>query len=279
MLKLCPRSVLTVAAMMLALVTSSALGADGLRHETKRARHAQRIRRLRRSHHRPGHGTSLGSGHGSAIVRTASTTTSGALLGDEAVESNRDWLSSGQAEAFPFQARDSATAGAAHVYIDFANSARTLIVGLYTNASSHPGTLLSTGSLSSPQAGAWNTATVAPASLVSGTTYWLAVLGTGGALHYRDRAHGTCTALTSAQINLPTLAASWSTYRAYTTCPVSAYLTAAAETFPVDPPGPVELTSPTNPTSPVESTPPTDPPSPPSNPAHPSKRLLRRPLR
>jgi hypothetical protein len=273
MFKLCPRSVLTVTALLLTFVTSSALGASGLRHETKRARHAQRIRRLHRSHHsRPGHGSSRGSGHGSVIVRTASTTTSEALLGDEAVESNRDWLSGGQAEAFSFQARASGSAGAAHVYVDSDNSARTLIVGLYTNASSHPGVLLSTGSLSSPHAGAWNTATVAPVSLVSGTTYWLAVLGTGGALHYRDHAHGTCTALTSAQINLPTLAASWSTYKAYTTCPISAYLTPATETFPVDPPGPVELAPPTDPTAPVESSPPADPTSPvePSPPVEPT---------
>ncbi len=276
MLKLCPRSVLAVTALLLTLMSSSALAARGLRHETKRAAHAQRSRRRHRSHHRrPGHGPSGIAGHGAVVFRAASTstTTIAALLGDESVEPNRDWLSGGQAEAFPFQAHTSGSTGAAHVYIDSNNTATTLIVGLYANASNQPGALLSTGSLSSPEAGAWNTATIAPVPLVSGTTYWLAVLGTGGTLHYRDHAHGTCTALTSSQTSLHALATSWSTYKAYTTCPVSAYLTAATETFPVDPPGPVELTSPTDPAPPVESTSPTEP-SPPPPPAAPANNTL-----
>ncbi len=64
-----------------------------------------------------------------------------------------------------------------HVYIDFRSTARTVIVGLYTNAGGHPGSLLAGGSLSSSRAGAWDTAAVAPVLVVSGTTYWLAVLG------------------------------------------------------------------------------------------------------
>ena len=180
------------------------------------------------------------------------------LLGDEAVESLKDHLAGGQAEAFPFPARTSGATGAVHVYIDSNDSARTLIVGLYANLNGHPGSLLTTGSLSAPQTGAWDTATVAPTQLVSGTTYWLAVLGTGGALRYRDRWHGPCNAQTSRQTNLGALAAQWSTGTLYSTCPISAYVTPATSTLPEGPPLEVQ---------PVESPPP-PPPPPPAAPAN-----------
>ena len=175
------------------------------------------------------------------------------LLGDEALESLKDRLAAGQAEAFPFPARTSGATGAVHVYIDSNDTARTLVVGLYTNLNSHPGALLTSGSLSSPQAGAWNTAAVAPVQLVSGTAYWLAVLGTGGTLRYRDRWHGPCKAETSRQTNLGVLAAQWSTGTLYSTCPISAYVTPATSTLPEGPP--VEV-------GPVESPPPPPPPPP-----------------
>ena len=180
------------------------------------------------------------------------------LLGDEAVESLKDHLAGGQAEAFPFPARTSGATGAVHVYIDSNDSARTLIVGLYANLNGHPGSLLTTGSLSAPQTGAWDTATVAPTQLVSGTTYWLAVLGTGGTLRYRDRWHGPCNAQTSRQTNLGALAAQWSTGTLYSTCPISAYVTPATSTLPEGPPLEVQ---------PVESPPP-PPPPPPAAPAN-----------
>ncbi len=247
-------SLLLVACALL-LATSSALGAHRLRDETARAsgRHSERhpgAAHRRRPHQR--------SGGGSAIVRKADTTTSTALLGDEAIESNRDSLSGGQAEAFPFPAHASGIARGVHVYIDSANTATTLLVGLYSNASGRPGALLGSGSLSAPAPGAWDIAPVSSTPLVAGATYWLTVLGTGGTLHYRDRPRGFCRALTSAQTNLQALAATWSTGDVYRTCPVSGYVTAAVPGFPVEPPAPVELTPPPteSPPPPVETTPP-----------------------
>ncbi|HWX44650.1 MAG TPA: hypothetical protein VNY52_04930, partial [Solirubrobacteraceae bacterium] len=262
MLKLFSRSALIANALLLAAGISSALGAPNLHHGTNRAGHRRATHHHTRRRHHRGHNSRRGPNNTSAIVRAAATTTSVALLGDEAVESLRDNLSTGQAEAFPFQARAAGTAGTAHVYIDSGNAATTLFVGLYTNAGSQPGSLLGTGSIPSPHAGGWNTVTVAPTQLVSGGTYWLAVLGTGGTLRYRDRAHGPCKALTSAQTNLRALSSTWSTATAYATCPISAYLTAATSTFPVEPPGPVELTPP------VESSPPVESPPPPAAPTN-----------
>ncbi len=261
---------------LFAFATSSALGARGLRHETKRAAHPHRA-------HHVGVHASHQSGRSPASVNQT-TTTSTVLLGDEAVEPNRAGLSGGQAEAFPFPARASGTAGAVHVYLDFSNTATALLVGLYTNAGGRPGSLLSEASLSAPPAGAWDTAPLAPTQLVSGTTYWLAVLGTGGTLRFRDgthwfynRAHGSCTALTSAQTTLDTLPAAWSAGAARWTCPVSGYLTAAAASFPVEPPAPVEIAPP--PRRPSKRRRPPKKPLPRSKPLpRPrSKRLPRRP--
>jgi hypothetical protein len=179
------------------------------------------------------------------------------------VESLHGSLTAGQAEAFPFAGGASGATGAVHVYIDSRNTARTLIVALYTNANGHPGSLLSAGSLSSPQAGAWDTATVAPIQVEPGTTYWLVVLGTGGTLRYRVRARGPCKAETSAQANLLALTAVWRTGTLHSTCPISAYVTPATSTLPVGGPEPVELTP-----EPVEFTPPTESP-PLVEPAHP----------
>lgn len=152
--------VATFALLLLALfafATSSALGARSLRHETKRAGHPQRFHRPRSSARRTAHSSRGGSaGDAPAVVRTvATTTTSGALLGDEAVESSRDFLSAGQAEAFSLVARASGAAGAVHLYIDSHNRARTVVVGLYSNAGGHPGSLLSSGSGPASAAGTW----------------------------------------------------------------------------------------------------------------------------
>ncbi|MFI5005533.1 MAG: hypothetical protein ACHQE6_11030, partial [Solirubrobacterales bacterium] len=224
--------------LLLLFANSSALGARALRHETKRATPH------RAAHHRrPGGRSSHRSSGRSAATHTAVAAaplvaTSVLLLGDEALESQRDSVSPGQAEAFPFKAAHAGLATTAHVYVDYHNSARTLIVGLYANAGGHPGALLAAGATAYPRTRAWNTASLPPVQLASGSTYWLAVLGTGGTLRYRDRANGPCQAETSAQTGLGALPAAWSTGTAYSTCPISAYLTGTSETLPVDPPEP-----------------------------------------
>jgi uncharacterized protein DUF1565 len=268
--------VATVALLLLALfafATSSALGARPLRPETKRAGHPQRHHHPRSSPRQTAHSSHGGSGDAPAVVRTAAatttTTTSGALLGDEAVESSRDFLSAGQAEAFSLVARASGTVGAVHLYLDSHNHARTVVVGLYSNAGGHPGLLLSSGSGPASAASTWTTVSVTPTPLTSATTYWLAILGEGGALRYRDRAAGPCSSQTSAQTDLAALPAAWTPGSVYSDCPVSAYVTPVSvldpppvETLPVDPPpvDPPPVETPPVTTPPVETPPVTTPP-------------------
>jgi hypothetical protein len=154
------------------------------------------------------------------------------LLGDAAVEWQYDSLVAGQAESFRLRARASGRAGAIHVYISAKSTASKLIAGLYTSAGADPARLLSIGSSTDPTPGAWTTVPIAPVELVLGRTYWLAILGEGGRLRYRDRASGSCPSETSARRNLGSLPFSWQTGTAYSDCPASAYIT------PVAPPAP-----------------------------------------
>ena len=196
------------------------------------------------------------------------------LLGENTVLSQQDYLSAGQAEAFSLRAMASGVTGAIHLYIDLHNRARTVIVGLYSNAGSRPGSLLSTGSGAVSAAGTWTTVPVAPIQLTSGVTYWLAILGEGGTLRYRDRGHGSCPSQTSAQVGLGGLPTSWSTGSVYADCPASVYVTPAAtvEPPPVEsPPAPVE-SPPTEPSPPPAESPPPPPTEPPS-PVEPSPPL------
>jgi hypothetical protein len=281
------RRLLTAIVLLLAFATSSALGAPRLRGERKHAAHHASSRRPlgRRGSRRPG-GSSTGGGHSdgssgsgaSAAVKAAATTgtvgtaTATTLLGDEALESQRDYLDAGEAEAFSFAARAAGATGAAHVYIDAHNAATGVVVGVYSSAGKHPGTLLASGAISAPKAQAWDTVPLTSAQLTSGSTYWLAILGTGGTLRYRDRGQGPCPSESSAQEGLGALPASWRTGTVYRDCPVSGYITAGAPSFPAEEPkSPLDPPPPTEPPATSEP-PPVQPPPPP--PAAPSNSAL-----
>jgi hypothetical protein len=265
MLKLLARTSFTAVALLLLLATPPAFGAHGIHPATTRAAHhashkpraPRRARRKSRAvvHRAKSHRTDL-----------ASVTT--VLLGESSVESQYDSLIAGQAEAFRLRAGASGFAHVAHVYIPLPNTARTVIVGLYTNANNHPGSLLRTGSASISRAGSWTAVSIAQLELVAGKSYWLAILGRGGILRYRDRAHGPCPSETSARTTLGVLPTSWKTGTIYSDCPVSAYVTAGRPMPPSERTAPVEPSSPLEPTLPVEPIPPVEPPPPPTSPVN-----------
>ncbi len=238
MLKLLVRRCCQLIAVVALFAASSTPATAALRRDRTHAAHHHATRRRQARH------ASI------ALPNTTSSGTASALLGDEAVESQHDYLTAGQAEVFSLQATASATAGAIHLYIGSHNRARTVVLGIYGNAGGHPGSLLTTGSGPATAAGTWTTVPVTPSQLTSGTTYWLAILGEGGTLRYRDRNEGPCPSQTSAQTNLGGLPASWRTGGHYTDCPVSAFVTPAVsvEPPPVEPPPP--------PAAPVDHAPP-----------------------
>ena len=147
------------------------------------------------------------------------------LLGQQVVESQRDSESLGRAEAFPITANASGTASSLVIYLDATSTATRLVAGLYTNGSNHPAALLAQGSSTTLTPGSWNTITIPGVSVTTGTTYWIAVLGTGsGALVFRDNPGGSCVSESSTQTTLTALPATWSTGAVWAgSCPLSAY--------------------------------------------------------
>ena len=257
MLKRFTYSLSAAVALLLLLTAQSALGARGSHpakaHATHRAGHRRTTRRQGR--YKRGTVVHYARFGGAPVAPTL------ALLGETAVESQADFLPAGQAEAFRIQAGASGLTGAAHLYISSANAASTVIMGLYSDAYGHPGSLLSTGSGPASGAGTWATVSIAPTDLSSGHSYWLAILGQGGTLRYRDRRWGSCPSQTSAQTNLGAMPSAWRTGTTYSDCPISAYVTAAEPAQTVDPIEPVA------PAPPLEPTPPASPEEPAPSPS------------
>ena len=104
------------------------------------------------------------------------------------------------------------------------NQATTLVAGLYSNNNGHPGSRLASGSLSNPTGGAWNAVSVGSSVVKAGTMYWVAILGKGGTLYFRDRSNGPCMAENSVQTTLTSLPSKWSDGARWNTCPASVYV-------------------------------------------------------
>jgi len=145
------------------------------------------------------------------------------LVGNTSVQPGTD-SNAGSAEAFPFTSSASGTTTAASVYVDSGSAATGLVVGLYSDSSGAPGALLGQASLSSPSSGAWNTFSFPSVSISASTPYWLAILGTGGQLKFRDDStDGSCQSVTSDVTSLTSMPSSFRAGR-WHTCNVSAYL-------------------------------------------------------
>ena len=102
-----------------------------------------------------------------------------------------------------------------------------MIIGLYTNTSAgNPGVLLTSGTITNPKAGAWNTVTVPATAISAGTRYWLAVLVPfkAGMIRFRDLPDGTGgPTQTSAQKSLMSMPGSWKTGTRYANAPASLF--------------------------------------------------------
>jgi hypothetical protein len=151
------------------------------------------------------------------------------LLGNRAVGSHHGHLRAGQAEAFRLRTRTSGVADVVHVYIGSGSTARAVAAGVYSNVGGAPGALLGSGSGPSSKVHAWSTVSITPTRLASGATYWLAVLGEGGALRYRSHRRDPCFSSLSVQRHLRELPVYWRAggMRARSNCPISAYLATA----------------------------------------------------
>jgi hypothetical protein len=171
------------------------------------------------------------------------------LVGDQAIEPGNDSDAPGQAEAFQFTASTSGSANRLSVYLDTSNSATSVVVGLYASdtAGTNPGALLAQGTIKPTAPGAWNSVTIPPTTVTSGTRYWIAVLGPagGGPIQFRDVGVGG-PAQTSRQLNLTMLPSVWSSGGTWTNSPISAYAAQVNVGPPDSTPPTVSMTAPAN---------------------------------
>ena len=157
------------------------------------------------------------------------------LVGSSTVESQADSSGAGEAEAFSQVAVASGVAEVASIYIGASNAAKTVVVGVYSSNGAHAGTLLGTGSATASAAGTWTTMPIGHVAITAGATYWLAILGVGGSLHYRDHPGGSCASESSSQSGLTALASAWKTGSAYRDCPGSVYVSGGGSPPPAAP--------------------------------------------
>lgn len=181
---------------------------------------------------------------------------SNVLIGNTKIEPWGYILKPGQTEAFKIKDTSSGTIGAFHLWVGALNTATSIDVGLYSDSEGHAGSLITSGIISSPKKGEWNEVALKPSSKIeAGTVYWLAFLGQGGELRYRD-AHQPCASETNTQTNLTSLPQTWGSGTTYPECVVSAYITAGEEstvTVPTTPTTPVTTPTETTPTNPIST--------------------------
>jgi hypothetical protein len=155
-----------------------------------------------------------------AVAGSSSTT----LFGDSTVESGLDSNAAGWAEAFRFANQTGGRVSTIAVYLASQNKATSLVAGIYSNNNGNPGSLLTSGTLSSLRSGAWNRVAVASVAIKSGT-YWIGLLGRGGVIYFNDRSNGACVSENSSQMSATSLSPKWPTGGpTWSSCPVSAYV-------------------------------------------------------
>jgi O-glycosyl hydrolase len=176
---------------------------------------------------RDGAGNTATSNSVTITVKNAAATGT-LILGNQTIQATSDSNTAGSAEAFKYVAAASGTAGNISFYVDSGTTATSLKVGVYSDNAGHPGTLLASVSVNSIAQSSWNNATLSPAvQLNSGTAYWIAFLGVGGGINYKDAATGSCSEsfATAGQTNLPS---SWVSGQSWPSCTISAYVLAAS---------------------------------------------------
>jgi FG-GAP repeat len=149
------------------------------------------------------------------------------LVGSQQVQPNVDSNPAGTAEAFRYTAVGTGSVGQLSVYLDSTSAATKVLVGLYTNTSAgDPGVLLTSGAITNPKAGAWNTIPVPATQICAGTDYWLAVLAPhkAGTIKVRDLPDGTGgPTQTSAQRSLMSMPSSWKAGIRFANSPASLF--------------------------------------------------------
>jgi hypothetical protein len=135
----------------------------------------------------------------------------------------------GRSEMFSFRAHASSVVARLLLHVDRGNTAHSIVVGLRRNADGRPGARLSTGMLSAPRSGSWNTVSLASTRLIAGRRYWLSIAGRGGTLRARTSRLGRCAGTSGVTLDQSSLShvAEVGGVRVRSGCPIFAYLITA----------------------------------------------------
>jgi glucose/arabinose dehydrogenase len=178
----------------------------------------------------------------------AQTTTPTLVAGTNVVGQTGSDATPGHAEVYRTTASANARVTSIALRLAPNNTATAVALGLYADSGGQPTTLLASGRLNNPQAGAWNEITINNGpTLTSGTPYWIGLLlpsDATGVLRWHDRAGGSGgPERGSASSTLSTFPATWATGATWSDGPLSAYVMGVP---PGPPPAPVLSVSPTS---------------------------------
>ena len=131
---------------------------------------------------------------------------------------------------FRYRHRITGTAARLGLFLDDANLATRVSLGLYSDGGGRPATLLAACTLARRAAGRgqWHECGLSgQVTIVAGTTYWLAVLSPAGgnAVSFRDTASGGVS-VASQQTDLVSLPGQWSSGQSFGNGPVAGYVLA-----------------------------------------------------
>ena len=130
----------------------------------------------------------------------------------------------GTAQAFQAQAAVTGWVTDLPVYVDTGSTATSLIAGIYSDNSGHPGSQLAQGTLSAPGSGGWKKVPLPPVRTTAGTKYWIAILSPNGVVNFRNEGESSGgLSETSAQNTLTTLPSTWTSGAQVLEGPLSAY--------------------------------------------------------
>jgi beta-glucanase (GH16 family) len=151
------------------------------------------------------------------------TSSASFFVGSTSIGAAHDNSPAGEPEAFPAVAAASGTAGHIRVYIDAGNQSSKVIMGIYADGGGKPGTLLASGSVTSPTANAWNAMTIPATTITAGQTSWLAILSPvgKGTVRYRDVDGGSAPSYSPG--NRTTMPTPWTTGATWPSHAISAY--------------------------------------------------------
>ena len=178
-------------------------------------------------------GASAGSGP-STPARTAAVKRKGGksqparqtyLFGNRTV--GRGMKPMGSVEFFRLRDSKPGMASAIMVYVAKGSRASRLMLGLYSDRAGHPGVRMAEGSLRSPRAGAWDRIAIAR-TRVKPQSYWVALLGQGGALSLRGV--GGCQGQEVSGAAMGSLPRVWKAGDPSSGCDLSAYVSGTSST-------------------------------------------------